>query len=219
MEVEQARSGGDESADQRSPDQNDPDSNVKKYPCPDCDKSYRAKETLNRHRKNHARTAEHICQICSVAFRRKDLLLRHSKIHRGDDSNGEPKDRQRIRQACDRCSKLKTKCDANSPCTSCVRGQHECSYSGRTPVRTRHRPLESTDVNRHQLSTSPMASMKSEDRLDRRTSMANAFSGPNVDILGGRPIIILFCGQLLTRLQLPIWTPIIQRLCQILTWP
>lgn len=108
MEVEQAdHSPG--SVEQTSPGQHS-DSKPQRYQCPDCDKSYRAKETLNRHRKNHSRHVDHVCHVCHVGFRRKDLLLRHYKIHRGDEStSGHFKDRQRSRQACDRCSKLKTK--------------------------------------------------------------------------------------------------------------
>lgn len=97
------------SIEQTSPGETS-ESKVQKYACPDCDKSYRAKETLNRHRKNHSRQVDHVCHVCHVGFRRKDLLLRHYKIHRNDGSaSGIPKDRQRSRQACDRCSKLKTK--------------------------------------------------------------------------------------------------------------
>jgi hypothetical protein len=97
------------SVEQTSPDQHS-DAKAQRYQCPDCEKSYRAKETLNRHRKNHSRHVDHVCHVCHVGFRRKDLLLRHYKIHRGDDpSSGHFKDRQRSRQACDRCSKLKTK--------------------------------------------------------------------------------------------------------------
>jgi uncharacterized Zn-finger protein len=108
MEIEQlSHSPG--SAEQTSPGQPS-DIKSQRYQCPDCDKSYRAKETLNRHRKNHSRHVDHICHVCNVGFRRKDLLLRHYKIHRGDEStSGHLKDRQRSRQACDRCSKLKTK--------------------------------------------------------------------------------------------------------------
>src|SRR5271156_5585546 len=114
-----------------------------KYVCADCGKSYRAKETLNRHRKNHSRQAEHVCEVCSVGFRRKDLLLRHSKIHQGDDStSGHPRDRQRIRQACDRCSRLKVKCNAEVPCSVCVRGDHRCTYTGRNSTRSRRQSVE-----------------------------------------------------------------------------
>lgn len=111
MEVEQLdHSPG--SVEQTSPGQYT-GSKPQRYQCPDCDKSYRAKETLNRHRKNHSRHVDHVCHVCHVGFRRKDLLLRHYKIHRGDETtSGHLKDRQRSRQACDRCSKLKTKVGA-----------------------------------------------------------------------------------------------------------
>ena len=131
------------SVEQASPSQI-ADTSDKRFKCPDCDKSYRAKETLNRHRKNHSRQAEHVCSICHVGFRRKDLLLRHSKIHRSDDSSIGPRERQRIRQACDRCSKLKTKCDAQSPCSSCVRGDHQCTYGGRKLLRAKNKSMEFT---------------------------------------------------------------------------
>lgn len=108
MEVEQLdHSPG--SVEQRSPGQQS-EAKPQLYQCPDCEKSYRAKETLNRHRKNHSRHVDHVCHVCHVGFRRKDLLHRHYKIHGGDEStSGHFKDRQRSRQACDRCSKLKTK--------------------------------------------------------------------------------------------------------------
>ena len=111
MEVEQLDQSP-ASVEHTSPGQQS-DSKAQRYQCPDCDKSYRAKETLNRHRKNHSRHVDHVCHVCHVGFRRKDLLLRHYKIHRGDENtSGHFKDRQRSRQACDRCSKLKTKVGA-----------------------------------------------------------------------------------------------------------
>lgn len=96
-----------------------------KHVCSDCGRIYKAAETLNRHRKNHQENTAYRCTICSASFKRKDLLDRHSQIHIG----GRPVTaRNRSTRACDRCSRLKTRCDNLSPCARCDRGGHDCSY-------------------------------------------------------------------------------------------
>lgn len=94
------------------------------HACPDCGRRYKAAETLNRHRKNHSAIA-HQCEVCDSAFKRKDLLDRHLKIHA---SGRKPSSRTRSHRACDRCSRLKSRCDNLFPCTRCTRGGQECTY-------------------------------------------------------------------------------------------
>ncbi|EME81640.1 uncharacterized protein MYCFIDRAFT_211422 [Pseudocercospora fijiensis CIRAD86] len=102
-----------------------PSEKPSRHVCPDCGRSYKAAETLNRHRKNHSDTTAYTCDICHASFKRKDLLDRHSNIH----SNGrQPTSRNRSQRACDRCSRLKTRCDNLVPCTRCTRGGHACTY-------------------------------------------------------------------------------------------
>ncbi|KXT10160.1 hypothetical protein AC579_9752 [Pseudocercospora musae] len=102
-----------------------PSEKPSRHVCPDCGRSYKAAETLNRHRKNHSDTTAYTCDICDASFKRKDLLDRHSNIH----SNArQPTSRNRSQRACDRCSRLKTRCDNLVPCTRCTRGGHACTY-------------------------------------------------------------------------------------------
>jgi hypothetical protein len=99
-----------------------------KHVCPDCGRSYKAAETLNRHRKNHIEGSEYSCTACDASFKRKDLLDRHSQIH----TNGHrATNKYRSPRACVRCSRLKTRCDNGSPCTRCARGGHACQYRPR----------------------------------------------------------------------------------------
>lgn len=101
------------------------DSQHSRFVCTDCGKSYKAVETLNRHRKNHIQGIEYSCNECHACFKRKDLLDRHSLIH----ANERPiLNTCRSGKACDRCSRLKTKCDGQSTCARCQRGGHCCTY-------------------------------------------------------------------------------------------
>ncbi|RFU32161.1 hypothetical protein B7463_g4144, partial [Scytalidium lignicola] len=102
------------------------------YTCSDCHRQYQAKETLQRHRKNHSRRAEYVCEICAATFFRRDLLLRHFRIHEADNvSEGLFRDRQRSRRACDRCARLKVKCSSISlPCSNCRQHNSVCTFSG-----------------------------------------------------------------------------------------
>lgn len=86
-------------------------------------------ETLNRHRKNHIAGVQHTCSACNASFKRKDLLDRHSLTH---DTQRHTKISSRSGKACDRCSRLKTKCDGSTTCTRCERGGHPCTYKHTT---------------------------------------------------------------------------------------
>lgn len=93
--------------------------------CLECGRAYKAAETLNRHKKNHSATTNYACDICDASFKRKDLLDRHYNIHSGGK---QPPNNSRSQRACDRCSRLKTRCDNMVPCTRCTRGGHACTY-------------------------------------------------------------------------------------------
>jgi hypothetical protein len=103
-----------------------------RFYCPECNRGYKAVETLNRHRKNHSSGHDHVCRICQAGFKRKDLLDRHMQIHeRGSSRESSTKPRRRDNRACGRCSQLKIKCDRLSPCSRCARGEHRCHYRDR----------------------------------------------------------------------------------------
>lgn len=93
--------------------------------CTDCGRTYRAVETLNRHRKNHSDTVSYACSSCNSSFKRKDLLDRHLQVHLHAPRG---KSRQRNQRACLRCSRLKTRCDNQTPCSRCVKADHQCIY-------------------------------------------------------------------------------------------
>lgn len=103
-----------------------PDSQHPKFVCLDCGRSYKAVETLNRHRKNHVAGILYTCSACNASFKRKDILDRHRLIH--DDIRKSASNMSRSGKACDRCSRLKTKCDGLTTCTRCERGGHPCTY-------------------------------------------------------------------------------------------
>ena len=96
-----------------------------RHVCPDCNRSYKAAETLTRHRQNHSEGIQHVCEICEAGFRRKDLLDRHLHIHQQGGSGGS---RWRSPRACTRCSRLKIRCDNSITCSRCARGKHACIY-------------------------------------------------------------------------------------------
>jgi hypothetical protein len=113
--------------------------NSQPHICSDCGRSYKAAETLNRHRKNHLASSQYPCHICEATFKRKDLLDRHLQIHANSSLNGR---RRRGQRACVRCSRLKTRCDSSLPCTRCAQGRHDCVYkSARGTARTDSIPL------------------------------------------------------------------------------
>nr|POE65705.1 isoform 2 of zinc finger protein 793 [Quercus suber] len=112
-----------------------------RYVCEDCGRSYKAIETLNRHRKNHSDAVFYACTSCTATFKRKDLLDRHSNIH---VSSGSSTQRHRSQRACERCSRLKTRCDALMPCTRCARNNHPCTYRDDSSRSSSLRPVETT---------------------------------------------------------------------------
>lgn len=156
-----------------------------KYVCPDCGRAYKAAETMNRHRKNHQDTAEHTCSICNASFKRKDLFDRHYQIH----VNGKAvTNRNRSQRACDRCSRLKTRCDNLTPCSRCARGGHECTYKHvRSRARTEKASMSTTSsvysspqitASEHKPSTSTSTSTSSVTAM--ATAHVEACSTPEL---------------------------------------
>lgn len=96
--------------------------------CPDCGRAYKALETLTRHRKNHVASVRHACPRCPAFFKRKDLLDRHALTHNNEPSAGGLPS-ARTPRACDRCARLKARCDHGHPCMRCLRGGHACEQS------------------------------------------------------------------------------------------
>ena len=97
------------------------------YPCPECGKTYKAKETLTRHRKNHTTTSQYSCHLCDSSFKRKDLLTRHVATHESKE-DGQLRTRRANNSSCDRCSTRKLRCDGNTPCTNCADAEQQCCY-------------------------------------------------------------------------------------------
>ncbi|KAL3422888.1 C2H2 type zinc finger domain protein [Phlyctema vagabunda] len=56
-------------------------SDVKRFQCPRCPKSFSRIENLTRHQANHDDVGKFVCTICRKRFTRSDLLNRHRKIH------------------------------------------------------------------------------------------------------------------------------------------
>ena len=96
--------------------------------CPECGKTYKAKETLTRHRKNHDPTPQYNCHLCSSSFRRRDLLSRHLATHETKD-NGNLRTRATNNSACERCFQHKLRCDGASPCDKCSAASEQCIYA------------------------------------------------------------------------------------------
>jgi hypothetical protein len=156
-----------------------------RYTCPDCHRHYQAKETLQRHRKNHSRQVEHICEVCEAGFVRRDLLLRHYRIHQGDDPNGNlSRDRQRSRHACDRCSRLKIKCSSLLPaCSNCQQRNATCNYSAYHATRATAPRLDSTNANPPRQTNPQTKSPKNRPTMD---------DSLNPDVAGMLPRMVLF---------------------------
>lgn len=100
---------------------------ISSYTCPECGKSYRAKETLTRHRKNHESFSPYYCHLCSNSFKRKDLLTRHIATHESKD-DGQLRARRANNSACQRCSLRKLRCDGLNPCSKCSGALEPCRY-------------------------------------------------------------------------------------------
>ncbi|KAL9087064.1 MAG: hypothetical protein Q9159_003828 [Coniocarpon cinnabarinum] len=95
--------------------------------CPECGKSYKAKETLTRHRKNHDATPQYACHLCPSSFRRKDLLSRHIATHESK-GDGQLRARRLNNTACERCCQRKLRCDGQHPCDGCAAVADTCVY-------------------------------------------------------------------------------------------
>lgn len=163
-----------------SPSTAPPDPNTPRYTCPDCYRQYQAKETLQRHRKNHSSPVAHCCEVCKASFVRRDLLLRHYRIHQGDGPKGSlSRDRQRSRHACDRCSKLKIKCTSMLPaCSNCEQRNTTCNYSSCHPSQATGSRLNSAKA--HALrQTSPQ-----KERPKKRSNMDDDL---DLDVAGTLP--------------------------------
>ena len=115
------------------------------YPCTKCERTYRSQNSLTRHQHSHQKTCKHRCSTCGVVFHRRDLLSRHSKLHQPSSLNDtvEPPSaqigsataasgRQRCHTACLRCRELRTKCDGQRPCYTCLNTDSSCQYSSRS---------------------------------------------------------------------------------------
>ena len=108
------------------------------YACTECDRKYESRNSLTRHMHNHLKNKKHSCSLCGVVFRRRDLLLRHSKLHKlpslGSTSaaSAAPSEfnagRKRCHTACVRCRELRTRCNGQHPCFTCVDAGARCVY-------------------------------------------------------------------------------------------
>ena len=109
------------------------------FPCPDCQRRFSRREHMHRHRLLHTHTPRpHQCPDCLRSFTRQDALHRHRSMHSPsepllpDEILSNPRRRAavfRSRQACARCSRLKLKCDGNTPCQRChSKPEGTCKY-------------------------------------------------------------------------------------------
>jgi hypothetical protein len=100
------------------------------FSCSICGRTYKARETLNRHKNIHTAHFKHRCSECGIGFYRKDLLDRHCKLHEPHDATrGQTQGRQRSQRACDRCRTRKMKCSSQLPCSACTKSGIQCSYT------------------------------------------------------------------------------------------
>lgn len=52
---------------------------VKQYKCEQCDKSFKRKSELSRHKKIHSDERPFVCETCGVSYKRQTHLTRHEK--------------------------------------------------------------------------------------------------------------------------------------------
>ncbi|POG59818.1 hypothetical protein GLOIN_2v1718840 [Rhizophagus irregularis DAOM 181602=DAOM 197198] len=59
-----------------------------------------------------------------------------------DDSNCDSQENKRVKitTACDTCRRRKVKCDGESPCANCQRGNYQCTFSDASAKRPRGPP-------------------------------------------------------------------------------
>jgi hypothetical protein len=99
--------------------------------CSLCEREYKSKEALSRHRNTHSQKNTYVCHICQAVFYRKDLLARHDRIHGSPTESGSaPRARLRIAVACVSCRQQKIKCIGASPCSACLRSGTSCIRRG-----------------------------------------------------------------------------------------
>ncbi len=65
-----------------------------------------------------------------------------ASIHGGSNT------RLRVKKACDRCKRQKTKCDGEQPCLTCSRHGHKCEYTSVVPITT---IVDKNKENKHNL--------------------------------------------------------------------
>lgn len=94
---------------------------------PSCEKIFLRREHLTRHEQGHKSVKAHPCPLCPKEFARSDILNRHMLLH----SN--PSISKRTQVACNNCRRRKIKCDANTPCATCVSSQLECEREETSP--------------------------------------------------------------------------------------
>ncbi|OAL54674.1 hypothetical protein IQ07DRAFT_596165 [Pyrenochaeta sp. DS3sAY3a] len=106
--------------------------------CQLCNVSFQRAEHLDRHVRSHLGVRPFSCMSCDA----RDTLQRHLVVHRGHAvSNARP--RERVAQACRRCSRAKQRCDGNTPCTRCHERMLSCVYHARPPASPHQtRPLD-----------------------------------------------------------------------------
>lgn len=104
--------------------------------CTECNKAFNRLEHLKRHRLSHFDNPEHTCQTCGRSFHRLDAFRRHQIIHSNNatrktaQSTVDESGRIKTRQACQRCSRSKIKCNGQLPCQRCIKAKGvTCTYS------------------------------------------------------------------------------------------
>lgn len=53
----------------------------RRYPCDMCDKAYKRKAHLNRHRVLHTGERPYICEVCNNRFKRSEDRMKHIRVH------------------------------------------------------------------------------------------------------------------------------------------
>jgi hypothetical protein len=111
------------------------------HSCDICHRTYTTKGALTRHLNNHTQRLVCTCPECGVSFRRKDLMARHVRIHEAATTS--PKPRQRSHTACQRCRRLRGKCNGQQPCAVCSKAQIPCVYPRSGQRLSQQRPQDS----------------------------------------------------------------------------
>ncbi|CAI4215875.1 unnamed protein product [Parascedosporium putredinis] len=112
------------------------------YNCQVCEKRYKRREHLQRHRASHKVSRPHQCACCDRTFQRLDVLKRHARTCEARAVGLLP---QR-RRACDYCVRQKKACTADQPCRNCERLAIECCYSAAANVKPRRDSTATTTV-------------------------------------------------------------------------